>query len=856
MTSDVTERRRDEERLREQEMLVREAAELAKVGGWGFDPVTLQADWTPEVARIYGLPVDKPTFMGDALNFFSSEHRPNLEHALARAINEGLPHDLELQLTAADGQKKWVRTICRPIVQGDRVVRVRGSLQDITDRKRVESELRASEERYRMLFDSNPHPMWVYDVDSLRFLEVNDAAVMVYGYTRDEFLRMTIREIRPAEDVKRLEDDVARTVRGLKRSSDWRHRRKDGTVFDVDVSSHDLPNTHGHTRLVLAIDVTDRKRAEAELNASERRLRLALEAAGAIAFVWDIHQNKVTRYFSKEPALPATGEGVGTLDEVRARVHPEDLKNFDDRLSVCLSNGTEYRNEYRVLRPNGTTAYLEEYGYIDREFDGSPVCLTGMSIDVSERVAATESLRSSEERLRIALKGAHGGVWDWDLHAGSAWWSPEMYDLMGASPGMETTEASVMELIHDEDRERVRAAIAKSIDQRTDYHCEFRVKGGKRWLSSHARVSYDATGNPDRLVGISWDITDRVIANESLQTSESRYRQLVDILPTSIVVHADNEVRFVNPAFVRLMGAENEASMLGRSPFELMHSSSYDTLRSMQEELSQTRQPLVGCEMLGLRSDGRPIPLHVVAAPIEGYGTNATLFAISDLTERERSAALLRSVLNSVDAAILTVDELGNVTSMNQSTERLFGYPENELLGQRVYRLVPELHDQIDGRTIGGPLQALAISSSGIGREVKCRRKTGTDFPADLTVTEYLRDGQREFTWVVRDITARRQLEEQFRQSQKMEAVGRLAGGVAHDFNNLLTVINGYSELLLAIHSADKSLQEPLVAIHDAGDRAARLTKQLLAMSRKSMVEPDWSTSIHWSQSLLISSDA
>ncbi len=117
MTSDVTERRRDEERLREQEMLVREAAELAKVGGWGFDPVTLQADWTPEVARIYGLPVDKPTFMGDALNFFSSEHRPNLEHALARAINEGLPHDLELQLTAADGQKKWVRTICRPIVQ-------------------------------------------------------------------------------------------------------------------------------------------------------------------------------------------------------------------------------------------------------------------------------------------------------------------------------------------------------------------------------------------------------------------------------------------------------------------------------------------------------------------------------------------------------------------------------------------------------------------------------------------------------------------------------------------------------------------------------------------------------------------
>ncbi len=202
VTADVTDRRQAESRLREQEMLVREAAVLAKVGGWGFDPVTMEADWTPEVAHMYGLDPNAPPALSDALSFFHEDQRPALESALADAMSVGTPHDMELQLTAADGEKRWVRTICRPIVENGRVVRVRGSLQDITDRKRVESELRASEERYRMLFESNPHPMWVYDVESLALLAVNDAAILEYGYSRDEFLKMTIRDIRPLEDIR------------------------------------------------------------------------------------------------------------------------------------------------------------------------------------------------------------------------------------------------------------------------------------------------------------------------------------------------------------------------------------------------------------------------------------------------------------------------------------------------------------------------------------------------------------------------------------------------------------------------------------------------------------------------------
>ncbi len=117
------------------------------------------------------------------------------------------------QLARRKGYGPFAARSSRTVESYDRV-----SLQDITDRKRVESDLRASEERYRMLFDSNPHPMWVYDVQTLRFLEVNDAAVMAYGYTRDEFLSMTIRDIRPADELPRFEANIARTNRGLERS--------------------------------------------------------------------------------------------------------------------------------------------------------------------------------------------------------------------------------------------------------------------------------------------------------------------------------------------------------------------------------------------------------------------------------------------------------------------------------------------------------------------------------------------------------------------------------------------------------------------------------------------------------------
>jgi PAS domain S-box-containing protein len=136
--------------------------------------------------------------------------------------------------------------------------------KEIAQRKQAEEALRDSEEKYRLLFERNPQPTWVYDLETLAFLAVNEAAVRHYGYRREEFLSMTIREIRPKEDIPALLENISSLTGGIDRAGVWRHLKKDGTQIDVEVTSHPLLFSGRRAELVLVNDVTERKRAEEE----------------------------------------------------------------------------------------------------------------------------------------------------------------------------------------------------------------------------------------------------------------------------------------------------------------------------------------------------------------------------------------------------------------------------------------------------------------------------------------------------------------------------------------------------------------------------------------------------------------
>jgi PAS domain S-box-containing protein len=224
----------------------------------------------------------------DTLEFSTLEGAsvPVEQWPLARVLRGEKVQNLELRMRRIGTDWERILNYGGTLVHDadDRPLMAIVTVRDITERKRAEEMLRASEERYRTLFESNPSPMWVYDRETLAFLAVNAAAVRHYGYSQDEFLAMSIKDIRPVEDLPELMNNLRQRTDGLDEVTQWRHRRKDGALIDVEITSHDLRWLGRPGSLVLINDVTARKRAEdqvlqvnAELEERVRRRTVELE---------------------------------------------------------------------------------------------------------------------------------------------------------------------------------------------------------------------------------------------------------------------------------------------------------------------------------------------------------------------------------------------------------------------------------------------------------------------------------------------------------------------------------------------------------------------------------------------------
>jgi two-component system, cell cycle sensor histidine kinase and response regulator CckA len=202
------------------------------------------------------------------------------------------------------------------------------------------------------------------------------------------------------------------------------------------------------------------------------------------------------------------------------------------------------------------------------------------------------------------------------------------------------------------------------------------------------------------------------------------------------------------------------------------------------------------------------------------------------------SEARFRAVMETASQGIIGVVRDGTIRLVNRKAETLFGYSRDELVGQSLETLIPEAlrgHHAADrARYFENPHPR----PMGIGLELRGRHKEGKEFPVEISLNHLDVDGEKMAISFITDISERTRLENQLRQSQKMEAVGQLAGGVAHDFNNLLTVISGYSNLALAGLPPEHELKEPIEEISRAAERAGLLTQQLLAFSRQQVVQP------------------
>jgi PAS domain S-box-containing protein len=385
-------------------------------------------------------------------------------------------------------------------------------------------------------------------------------------------------------------------------------------------------------------------------------------------------------------------------------------------------------------------------------------------------------------------------------------------------------------------QEVLRSAFAEG--RYTEEGQRVRKDGSLFWAKITLTALRDHFGQHVGFAKVTQDISSRKAIEDSLRSNHDLYRRLLEMMPEGVLVSADGMIAFCNSAFTRLMGASGSAELFGTPILDVFAEDYHDAIR---ERIETTKRegfvPVLEEEIV--RRDGTRVPVEVAATLIRYEEREAVLLCLHDLTVRhqvEETAFKLASIVEGNDNAIIGMNLDGTITSWNPAAEQQYGYSSTEILGKGVVVMVPS--DRLD--EFMRIMEKTAQGENTPSFETMLLRKDAK--PVDVSVTfSPVRDRSgRVFATsiIAQDITENKRLQEQFRQAQKMEAIGRLAGGVAHDFNNLLTVILGNSEELLASLPANDQNRALIAEISKAGERAASLTRRLLTFSRKQVLEP------------------
>jgi PAS domain S-box-containing protein len=325
--------------------------------------------------------------------------------ALNESVCQGNKGCLEFEITGLKGTRRWMVTHAVPLAYPGSGELVQLAITfDTTEQKRAEEALRNSERHYRLLFEANPHPMWVIDLETLAFLAVNEAAVRHYGYTREEFLSMTLKDIRPPEDIPELLSNLAKVHQEMDRAGIRRHRKKDGTIIYVEIISHALSFAGRRARLVLANDVTERRRAEEALRQSEERYRKIIEQMTDAYWETDLAGNYTFFNDQLVQAFRRSREELLGLNN-KNYMDEETVKKVGKVFKQVYLTGEPARGiTYEVIRGDGTRMYVESNVSLIRDAEGRPIGFRGVSRDVTERKRAEEALRQAKEAAEEASR--------------------------------------------------------------------------------------------------------------------------------------------------------------------------------------------------------------------------------------------------------------------------------------------------------------------------------------------------------------------------------------------------------------------------------------------------------------------
>lgn len=706
-----------------------------------------------------------------------------------------------------------------------------------------ELEIRRERDQYRFLFEENPHPMWIYDVESLEFLAVNRAAVAKYGYASDELLRMRITDIRPPEDVPALRQWVERLSDEQRYLREVRHLTKDGAIIYVDVSSIPAPFEGRKARLVVATDITERTLAEGARLTAEARFRTLAE--NAVTAVYIIQDNRFAYTNARLTELSGyTAEEMVRLSPLRL-IHEEDRHSIVEKIRRQKGDEQNMRYEFRLLRKDGHLRYVEMHGRTI-EHDGRPALL-GALIDVTDRVLAQIALERNEARFRALVHNSAEVITLLDPDGTVQYQSPSITRILGYTPD-ELEGTQIFELVHPDDRNDVLRIFRELIKKSGDTTATFRFRtqdGAWRWIESTAS---NALHDPAvrAVVVTSRDVTDRKRTEEALRQSRLQYERLVNNLD-GIIWEGTTDMRTGEVQFTFV--SERLQSILGYTP-ESWLTDAGQWVTTLHEEdrawapafcFEQTKEGNDhALEYRAIAADGRIVWLRDVVRIVDVQDDIATVAGVMiDLTETRKAQSelhsreeLLRMATEAAGIGIWDWDVAGKLVRWDASTAAMFGRPDDvrhvtwEDFLNVVYvadrpAVERSIRDAFENRSHYAVDYRIPIADGSL-RWITARGRVYTNASGDPI----------RIAGIVMDTTERKHAEaELVRARMQAEEMARLKdtflANMSHEIRTPLTSIIGFSEVLAEdfqgedydlvrmIHTSGKRLLETLNSVLD-----------------------------------------
>jgi PAS domain S-box-containing protein len=844
LVRDITERRRQEQELEGQRRQFRTLAESIQQLCWMAGPDGHIFWYNQRWYDYTGTTFEEMQGWGWQ-SVHDPDELPKVQERWTASVASGEPFDMVFSIRGKDGMFRPFLTRVMPVAdEQGRFARWFGTNTDISEQKRAEESLRESEERFRSAFEDTTVAMVLTD-DEHRFVRVNAAFARLFGYTQEEMLALSMAEVTHPDD---LAASYARREPLARGEADYfqmekRYLHKGGDVFwglaNVSVVRDALGKPVQYVGLVQ--DITDRKQAEEELRDGEARLRLFVAHVPAPIAMFDREMRYlvVSRRWLTDYRL-----GDRALTGLRHyEVFPDISESWKEIHRRCLAGAIERNEEDRFERADGTVQWIRwevrPWMLADGEIGGIII----FSEEITARKRSEQALRDRERLLGIVTGSAQVGLVVVSGRYEYLFANQAYADIFGLD-ARTIVGRRVPDLLASgwsQIQPRLDRALA---GEPVTYELTLpppSASDAPRWFRVMYEPQADELGAPTVVVVVV-NITELKQTVKAIRESEARFRALFERnLAAVMLTRGDGAVLGANASAARLFGVESPAALMARP----MQDFYFDPAeRGALAEVVVADRSLKTREVRFRRADGRPVwtlaNISLLDDGPEGPVFQSTLFDITDRKRAEEELRLRDRAIQAASGGILITDPNlpdNPIIYASPGFERLTGYGQFEVVGRNSRFLQGAGTDPAAVAQIREAIRETRACTV----ELRNYRKDDTPFWNELSISP-VRDEQgrlTHFVGVQTDVTERRHLEDQFRQAQKMEVVGQLAGGVAHDFNNLLCIIIGYGELLLSRLPTGDPAREMVEQMKEAGERGAGLTRQLLAFSRKAVLAPE-----------------